>query len=120
MKIAIMERDRAWEAWLIASSLILALDALYLTIATNLGLYSALKPQRGWYVYFGMYAVLFGGLVSAVEADFAIGAFLGFYVFAVYNITTLATTNYDMISAFTDLVYGTLAYATVFEVTSHV
>ena len=120
MKITFFERDRAWEAWLIATSLILALDAVYLTIATGLGAYSALKPQKGWYIYLFIYAILFGGLVAAIEGTFGIGAFLGFYVFAVYNITTLATTGYDFVSAASDLVYGTLAYAIVFEVASHV
>ena len=119
MQIAIFERDRIWEAWLIASALILVLDALYLTVAVNLGAYSALKPQKGWYIYLGAYAILFGGLVAAVEGAFATGAFIGFYVFVVYNITTLATTDHDIVSALADLVYGTLAYATVFEVVSH-
>ena len=62
----------------------------------------------------------FRGLVAAIEGTFAIGAFLGFYVFAVYNITTLATTDYDLVSAMSELVYGTLAYAIVFAVASHV
>lgn len=120
MKIAVFERDNTLETWLIASTSILLLDALYLTIAVHLGAYSALKPQSGWPLYLITYAVLFGGLVAAVEGTFAVGALIGFYVFAVYNITTLATTGYDVVSAIADLVYGTLAYATVFELISYV
>lgn len=120
MKVAVFERERAWEAWVVASALIAAMDAVYLTIAVNLGGYAALKAQRGWWIYFAVYAILYGGLVAAVEGSFLIGAAIGFFVFAVYNITTLATTEHDMVSAAADLVYGTVAYGVIFEVASHV
>ena len=120
MKVAVLERERVWEAWLIATALIVVMDALYLTVAVSLGRYAALKAQRGWWIYFAVYTVLFGGLVAAVEGGFVVGAAIGFFVFAVYNITTLATTDYDMLSATSDLVYGTIAYGIVFEVTSRI
>lgn len=116
MQLTLLERDNVAAVWATAFVLFLVADGMYLTVARQAGLYKALEPQKDWYIFFVAYLILAATLVTVVDAAAAVGAAIGFTIFAIYNLTTLATTEYDEVSALCDIAYGTSIYSLSFFV----
>lgn len=114
--VVLFDRDHVAATWLLAFAIFLVGDGAYLTVARHprIGLYSALQPNNRWHVCFVLYLILAASVVTIVDGDAIVGAGLGFTTFATYNLTTLATTDYDLRSAVCDLIYGTAIYAVAF------
>lgn len=118
MEFSLFDRDNFWAVFAVAAAIIGVCDGIFLFIATRSGLYNALTPQKGWYVYMGIYVLLAGAIVASFNGPAVLGFVLGFVIFAVYDITTLATTELDFFSAIIDVLYGTLVYGLAFSIVS--